>query len=58
MELNNNINIQRLIDVISNELKSSYVLEFDPEEETKLFVKGNNLFMPDDLKQIIRSIIK
>ena len=58
MELNNNINIQRLIDVISNELKSSYVLEFDPEEEKKLFVKGNNLFMPDDLKQIIRSIIK
>ena len=58
IELDNNIEIRRLIDVMVNELKSSYVLEFAPEEETKLFVKGNNLFTPEDLKEVVRSITK
>lgn len=58
MELDNNINIKSLINVIANELKSSYLLDFDSEEETKLLVNGENNFLPEDLKKIIRSIVK
>ncbi len=56
MELNNNIGVSNLIELIVNELKSSYVLGDGPEWETKLFVQGENSLLPDDVRKIVEQL--
>lgn len=56
MELNNNIGVSNLIELIVNELKSSYLLGDGPEWETKLFVQGEHSLLPDDVRKIVEQL--
>lgn len=57
MELNNNIGLNNLIELIVNELKSSYILGDGPEWETKLFVQGEKpLLLLDDVRKIVEQL--
>lgn len=56
MELDNDIRINNLIEIIANELKSSYIDGDGPEWETKLLVQGENPLLQDDIKKIMKQI--
>ena len=43
--------------MIINELKSSYILGEGPDWESKLFVAGNNMLVPEELREIIEQLL-
>lgn len=56
-ELNSDVELNNLIELIANELKSSYVQGNGPDWEAKLYKKGDYHLLPTDMEDIIKKLI-
>ena len=56
-ELNNDVELNNLIELIVNELKSSYVQGNGPDWEAKLYKQGDYPLLPSDMQNIIKRLI-
>ncbi len=56
LELENNTSVNNLIELIVNELKSSYILEMDQNGKQNCLLHGENPILQDDLKKVIKEL--
>ena len=57
IELENNIEINNLIELMANELKSSFIVGDGPDWETKLYVRGEHPLLPEDLTKMAKELL-